>query len=76
MPHKFRENQKVALKGSLAELKPGTIGTVWCLYHGLNPPAYEVTFPSEKGDFDALMEEDELLEPTATEAEDMQSALA
>lgn len=75
MLHKFRGNQQVALKNSLADLKPGAIGTVWCLYYGLNPPAYEVIFPSEKGDFQALMEEDELMEPTATEAENTQSAL-
>ncbi len=56
---KFNEGAQVAIKtdNPILVLSAGECGTVWALYD-TQPPAYEVTFPPERGDeFDALMYE-------------------
>jgi hypothetical protein len=61
---KFSEGACVTLKSDNAKLglAAGAKGTIWALYE-TKPPAYEVTFSSEKGvAFDALMYEEELAE--------------
>lgn len=63
---KFSEGARVALKSDNPQLglAAGDTGTIWALYD-TQPPAYEVTFCSQEGDeFDALMYEEELVEPT------------
>ena len=64
---KFSEGARVALKSDNPQLGlvAGEAGTIWALYD-TQPPAYEVTFSSPKGNFDALMYEEEL-EATAVE---------
>lgn len=62
---KFSEGARVAAKHDSPQLglAAGETGTVWALYDTL-PPAYEVTFCSQDGgEFDALMYEEELMEP-------------
>lgn len=63
---KFSEGARVALKSDNPQLSlaAGDTGTIWALYD-TQPPAYEVTFCSQDGgEFDALMYEEELAEPT------------
>ncbi len=63
---KFQEGACVAIKSDNPRLGlvAGETGTVWALYE-TQPPAYEVTFSSQDGgEFDALMYEEELTEPT------------
>ncbi|MGI4789524.1 MAG: hypothetical protein ACRYFS_11815 [Janthinobacterium lividum] len=61
---KFAEGAQVAIKSDNATLglMAGDIGKVWALY-STEPPAYEVTFCAQDSEFDALMYEDELVEP-------------
>lgn len=62
---KFHEGACVAIRGDNPQLGlvAGETGTVWALYE-TQPPAYEVTFsPQDRGEFDALMYEEELTEP-------------
>jgi hypothetical protein len=63
MTFRFKEGDAVQLKVDRPALglRAGDAGTVWALY-ALEPPAYEVTFPTENGDaFDVTLTEDELL---------------
>jgi hypothetical protein len=47
----------------LLGLKAGDKGKVWSLYEG-DPPAYEITFSIDgETEFDALMNEEELVSP-------------
>lgn len=70
---KFNEGAPATLKNDnpVLGLVAGDIGTIWALYD-TQPPAYEVTFRTQNGEeFDALMYEDELTDPTiAVEAAD------
>ena len=62
---KFMEGAYVAIKSDnpTLGLTTGDKGIIWALYE-TQPPAYEVTFSPANGDaFDALMYEDELMEP-------------
>ncbi len=62
---KFHEGECVALKNDNTSLglAAGETGTVWAMYDS-QPPAYEITFCGREGtEFDALMYEDELVEP-------------
>ena len=64
---KFLEGTQVAIKSDNATLglTAGDVGKIWALYQ-TDPPAYEVTFCAQNGEeFDALMYEDELMEPAA-----------
>ena len=61
---KFAEGACVAVKSdnNALGLTVGETGKVWALYE-TQPPSYEVTFRTRDGEeFDALMEEDELVE--------------
>jgi hypothetical protein len=63
MTSRFREGSKVKLAASHPEidLAAGARGTVWAVYES-DPPAYDVTFADSNGtEFDALMNESELL---------------
>lgn len=70
---KFNEGSQVVLRNDnpALGLSAGDSGTIWALYD-TQPPAYEVTFRPQNGEeFDALMYEAELAEPTiAVEAAD------
>ena len=62
---KFMEGACVALKSDnpTLGLTTGDKGVIWALYE-TDPPAYEVTFsPASGNEFDALMYEEELMEP-------------
>ena len=62
---KFTEGACVALKNDSPQLglTTGERGVVWALYD-TQPPSYEVTFRAQDGsEFDALMHEEELVEP-------------
>ena len=64
---KFPEGAQVAIKSDTLTLglTAGDMGKMWALYHS-EPPAYEVTFCAQSGEeFDALMYEEELMEPAA-----------
>lgn len=66
---KFSEGAQVAIKSDnlTLGLTAGDTGRVWALYHS-EPAAYEVTFCAQSGEeFDALMYEDELMEPAEWE---------
>lgn len=67
---KFTEGARVAIKEDNLPLglTAGETGVIWALYE-TQPPAYEVTFCTRDGEeFDALMYEEELAEPTAKPA--------
>lgn len=62
----FAEGATVAVKNDNPQLGlvAGDTGVLWALYD-ITPPAYEVTFSPQNGEeFDALMYEQELTEPT------------
>ena len=64
---KFLEGSQVAIKSDhpALGLTAGDVGKVWAFYQ-TDPPAYEVMFCAQSGEeFDALMYEEELTEPTA-----------
>ena len=63
---KFAEGATVAVKSDNHQLGlvAGDTDVVWALYE-IEPPAYEVTFSPQNGEeFDALMYEQELTEPS------------
>lgn len=67
---KFTEETRVAIKEDNLQLgmTAGQTGVIWALYE-TQPPAYEVTFRTRDGEeFDALMYEEELAEPTTKPA--------
>jgi hypothetical protein len=65
MSFRFDEGSQVIVREDHPELdlSAGAVGVVWTHYRR-NPPAYDVTFKGPDGvEFDAMMEEDELLAP-------------
>ena len=75
---KFAEGATVAVKSDNHQLGlvAGDTGIIWAMYD-IQPPAYEVTFSPRNGEeFDALMYEQELTEPSVVSRQEPSLAAA